>query len=166
MKTIDYLTLTGLSHVSNWTYRKLGINNYTIGMLFVVLAMVMTTFIAIMTFRLAETETIEKVARMRQGGALLGGAFFGAIGIFITLFGKQIALWLERHHDLGTAGYLRSWIGVFYRWSWIIVYVVFLPFSMAWWANTDMLCIGIATMFFSCPPAAMEDRMNRSFFVQ
>lgn len=73
MKTIDRITLKGLTFLSNWMYRKFGIDNYTIGMLFVGLAMIATTFIAVMTFRLAETETIEKVVKMRQGGAVMGG---------------------------------------------------------------------------------------------
>lgn len=131
-------------------------------MIFVGLAMVATTFIAVMTFRLAETETIEKVAKMRQGGAVMGGAFFGAIGIFMAIFGKEIALWLERHHDLERVDYLWSWFGVFYRWIWPIGYFTFLPFSINWWANTDMLCIGIAIMFFSCQPPSMDDRLKRT----
>lgn len=75
MKTIDRITLKGLTFLSNWMYRKFGIDNYTIGMLFVGLAMIATTFIAVMTFRLAETETIEKVVKMRQGGAVMGGSY-------------------------------------------------------------------------------------------
>lgn len=162
MKTIDRITLKGLTFLSNWMYRKFGIDNYTIGMLFVGLAMIATTFIAVMTFRLAETETIEKVVKMRQGGAVMGGVIFGAIGIFMALFGKQITLWLERHHDLGDIIYMGNWFGVFYRWAWAIGYLISFPFSIGWWANTDMLCISIALMFFSCPPPPMDDRLRRN----
>lgn len=160
---MDNFVLDVLHKFSNWTYKKLSLNNYGITTIILALAVCASTMIAINAYNLAETDKIAIVAQTRKLTSIFAGIFFSGIAIVFLYFQKNIGDLLSRQYDMEKTDMFLSGVSIFCRWFFVILYPVSILIGNKWWGMFDTLLLGFALMFVSCKPPDMEIRMSKVF---
>jgi len=163
MRKIDKAVLNFLHKITNWTYKKLSLNNYGLATIFSVMAAAASVFIASMAIQLASTDKNPRVAQMRTSASLFAGLFFIGLAFATLYFQKGIAEFLSRKYDLDNTKAIFGGLAIFFRWYFIVMYPVSILLGNKWWGMLDTLLLGIALMFLSCEPPKMEVRMAKIF---
>lgn len=163
MRKLDKLALNICHKISNWIYKKFSLNNYGIAVIILTFALIASVYIAIMASKLAAEDLNPKFAQMRTGSALMAGAFFIGISLFVLKFNKEIGNFLSRKYDLEKTTGIYSKSSIFLRWFPIFMYPVSIIIGNRFWGMIDTLLFGFALMFLSCEPPKMEIRMSKLF---
>lgn len=161
MKRLDRAFLKFFHNLSNQTYKRFGINNYNIATIILFISIFASLFIAYKSILLAQTDTNQQVAKIREGSSILAVLFFTTIALSIFWFQKEIGNFLSRKYDTqNTEPFFNKYI-LFSRWFFIFMYPVSIIIGSKWWGMLDTFLLGISIMFLSCEPPKMEIRMSR-----
>lgn len=164
IRWVDQKTLWLFGKISNLIYRKTGVDNYVIGIVVFVLAILASIASAYSSYQLALTESVAKIQEARKISSLFGVVFTGTIALFAIWSRKDLSAILQRWHDLNKENpVFFDRMAIFYRWWCVIAFFISLPFMRYWWGMLDTVLLSVGVMFWSCPPPDMEERMRRAW---
>jgi hypothetical protein len=165
MKKLDSLFLGMFYRISNATYRAFSIDNYTLGTLSFVLALLASIGIGFAVYQTDFHDLDPRMDMFRKQSSIFGPVFFGALSIAALIYRKNLRNFLSLQHDLEKSLDIQRIFGTMLRWVPLCYFLLTLILAAfggtKWWTMGDVFLAGIAIWFYSSKPPDMNLRMKK-----